>query len=189
VAPFDQGSPITGYKVQIRQSDGVTFTEDLTDCNRLAMPTLSCTVPVITLTTTPFEILWGEHIWAQVIAINAYGYSAVSDAGNGAEIITYPDSPISLVEDFAQRTYNSVTLNWQAGAEDGGSTVISYQLTYDNTSVTDFVILEDTIVSNFFKVENLTPGSTYKFKVQSRNSFGLSAYSLELELTVGFKPA
>ena len=62
-------------------------------------------------------------------------------------------------------------------------------MTYDNTSIVDFVILEDTIVDLFFKVEDLTPGSTYKFKVQSRNSYGLSAYSLELELTVGFKPA
>jgi hypothetical protein len=81
---------------------------------------------VITLKTTPFEILWGNHIWAKVIAINAYGYSETSEAGNGAEIITYPDAPVSLAEDFDQRSYNSVTLTWLDGPEDGGSTIISY---------------------------------------------------------------
>ena len=126
IEPFDQGSPITGYRILVRKSDGVSYAEDLTDCNRLALPTVTCTIPVITLKTTPFEIPWGDHIWAKVIAINAYGNSLTSDAGNGAEIITYPDSPIQLAEDFSQRTYNSVTLTWQAGPEDGGSTVISY---------------------------------------------------------------
>lgn len=59
---------------------------------------------------------------------------------------------------------------------------------YDNESVTDFVILESNIVSNLFKVEGLTPGATYKFKIQARNSFGLSAMSPEIELTVGQTP-
>lgn len=62
-------------------------------------------------------------------------------------------------------------------------------MTYDDTTETDFLILEDTIVDKFYKVEDLIPSATYKFKVQSRNSFGLSAYSSELELTIGFKPA
>jgi hypothetical protein len=53
----------------------------------------------------------------------------------------------------------------------------------------NFVIIEDTINDLFFRVEGLTPGVTYKFKVQARNSFGLSVYSADLELTVGYKPA
>jgi hypothetical protein len=99
--PFNQGSDITGYEIHIQESDGVTFTEELTDCNRLTSATLTCTVPVITLTTTPYSIAWGESIYAKVAAINIYGISALSHAGNGAQIITYADAPISLVEDFS----------------------------------------------------------------------------------------
>jgi hypothetical protein len=78
----------------IQTSDGVIFKEDLTDCNRLTVPTLICTVPVASLITTPYSIAWGEHIYAKISAINIYGNSLLSDAGNGAIIITYPDSPI-----------------------------------------------------------------------------------------------
>jgi len=46
VAPFNQGSPITGYKVVIRHADEVNFSEELTDCNRLALPTLQCAIPI-----------------------------------------------------------------------------------------------------------------------------------------------
>lgn len=76
--------------------------------------------------TTPFEIVWGGSISAKVAAVNVYGSSLVSDSGNGAQIITYPDVPISLIEDFSKRTASSVTLNWLEGAENGGSTVIDY---------------------------------------------------------------
>lgn len=90
----------------------MTYTEDLTDCNRLALPTTSCTIPVLTLKTTPFEIPWGDHIWVKVIATNVYGDSLISEAGDGAQIITYPDAPVNLAEDFSQRTALSITLTW-----------------------------------------------------------------------------
>lgn len=163
--PFDQGSPITGYRIYVRESDELTFTEDLTDCNRLDLATVSCTIPVITLKTTPFEIPWGESIWARIVAINDYGISATSEAGNGAIIITYPDAPVSFMEDYSQRTATSLMLTWLEGPDNGGSTVISYQLTYDDTSITNFVILEDTILDTFYDVQDLTPGLTYRFKV------------------------
>jgi hypothetical protein len=36
-----------------------------------------------------------------VTAVNHYGLSIVSESGNGAIILTYPDSPISLNEDYS----------------------------------------------------------------------------------------
>jgi hypothetical protein len=90
----------------------VTYTEDLTDCNRLTASSLTCTIPVLTLKTTPYEILWGEQIYAKIAAINVYGTSTLSDAGTGAVIITYTDAPVSLTENFSERTATSLTLNW-----------------------------------------------------------------------------
>ena len=132
--------------------------------------------------------MWGEHIFAKVVALNVYGPSEESDVGDGAEIITYADAPVSLAEDYSQRTATSVRLVWSEGAANGGSTVISYQLVYDNASGTDFVILESNIVDLGTNVLSLTSGLTYNFKVQALNSFGLSVYSDTLTIVAGFKP-
>jgi hypothetical protein len=52
------------------------------------------------LKTQPYTIPWGAHIYAKIIAMNAYGHSEISEEGNGAQIITYPDAPNFLLEDF-----------------------------------------------------------------------------------------
>ena len=61
-------------------------------------------------------------------------------------------------------------------------------MTYDDTTETDFVILQTNINALYTTVVVLVPGSTYLFKVQARNSFGLSAYSEEFSVMVGYKP-
>lgn len=109
------------------------------------MATESCSIPVATLKTNPFEIEWGQHIWAKIVAINAYGTSLISEAGNGAQIISYPDAPVSLTEDFSYRTSSSVMLTWLDGSDYAGAAIISYQVVYDEASGTDFVVLEDSI--------------------------------------------
>lgn len=87
-----------------------------------------CTIPVAVLTGTPFSLAWGDSVSANVIAVNAYGNSVVSPDGNGATIITTPDSPITLVELIAQRTTSTLGLSWSDGSSDGGSEVIDYRV-------------------------------------------------------------
>lgn len=61
------------------------------------MTNLACEVPIKnTLKQTPYSIEWGHSIWATVTAVNFYGDSIVSLAGNGAIILTEPDAPINL---------------------------------------------------------------------------------------------
>jgi hypothetical protein len=66
--------------------------------------------------------------------------------------------------------------------------VIDYQVSYDEASGTDFVILESNIVALEYTASGLVAGTAYLFKVQARNAFGLSAYTSELSLTTGFMP-
>jgi hypothetical protein len=48
--PDSGGSPITGYKVFLRQNDNITYSADLTNCNVTNSPqTTSCTIPVQSL--------------------------------------------------------------------------------------------------------------------------------------------
>jgi hypothetical protein len=43
-----------------------------------------------------------------------------------------------------------------------------------------YTTLETGIITQYFTAIALTPGVTYKFKVQSRNAFGYSDYSEEV---------
>jgi hypothetical protein len=77
-APFDQGSVITQYLVQIRSSDDTTYFTDATNCDgskSTVIDSLMCSIPIATLRLAPFSLAWGSHVWVKVTATNAYGSS------------------------------------------------------------------------------------------------------------------
>jgi hypothetical protein len=74
--PNDGGSPITGFTVSIRESDGESFTVDAAYCD--VSTALTCTVPVSTLRAEPYSLEWGSSVYAKVVATNAYGDSLAS---------------------------------------------------------------------------------------------------------------
>lgn len=77
IAPSDEGSPITGYKVSIR-TKGLDFIVDSNVCDggtQNSLDTLSCTVPLATLLLTPYNLEYDDGIYARVIATNLYGDS------------------------------------------------------------------------------------------------------------------
>ena len=55
-----------------------------------------CTIPLATLTTSPFLLEFGDQINVKLTAINAYGESELSEIGGGALIQIVPDAPVSL---------------------------------------------------------------------------------------------
>jgi hypothetical protein len=79
----------------------------------------------------PFNHPWGASIYAQIISTNVYGDSELSPLGNGAIITTYPDAPLTLIEDYTQRTPTKLGLNWLEGTANGGASVIDYTVSYD----------------------------------------------------------
>jgi len=87
-APDSGGSAITGYTVLIVQNDGSTYSEEVTNCGMGTNTATSCVIPVSALRSAPFSLDWGKSVYAKIIALNAYGGSAESVAGNGAVIIT-----------------------------------------------------------------------------------------------------
>jgi hypothetical protein len=97
--PYDGSTPITGYIITIRHQDGITYTEETANCNGLDLTIITdhqCAVLISDLIKAPYHLPWGSSIFAKVIAINSIGNSAVSDAGNGAVILTNPDAPTDL---------------------------------------------------------------------------------------------
>lgn len=110
----------------------------------------------------PYSLPWGADVYAKVIAINIYGMSEISDAGNGAAIITNPDAPVTLAEDYSLRTATSLSLTWLEGAANGGSPVLDYQIIYDEASEgASFVVLQAGLMSTEYTASGLTSGETY----------------------------
>lgn len=51
------------------------------------------------------------------------------------------------------------------------------------------MILESNIADTAYTTPELAKGSTFKFRLQARNSFGLSAYSEPISLMIGSVPS
>jgi len=93
----------------------VTFTETLTDCDGRSQTIISstqCKVPIAKLRTAPYNLPWGSSIYFKVIASNIYGSSAVSDPVNGAVILTYPDAPKNIIENFSLKSGTTISFAW-----------------------------------------------------------------------------
>jgi hypothetical protein len=59
VAPASNGNVISKYSVLIRQSDGTTYSEELTDCDGSDTTILTntvCNIPAQNLNSAPFSI-------------------------------------------------------------------------------------------------------------------------------------
>lgn len=123
-APPNRGSAITSYTIKFRQSDGTTYTEDKAICDGSLAATRnarSCTIPSVRFTTSPYNIQWGQEIWATVVATNIKGSSLVSDGGNGAVILTNPAAPINLANVPSVTTGYQIGLTWTEAAFNGGT--------------------------------------------------------------------
>jgi hypothetical protein len=186
-APDNGGSPITGYTVKIRQSDATTFSVHYASCDMSASTSTSCTVPVSALRASPFSLEWGTNVHATVIAINAYGSSSESAAGNGAIITTTPGAPTSLTEVVAERTKSTLGLSWTAPVFTGGAVIIDYRINIAEQGKS-YTVAATGVTSTSYTVTGLTAGKTYELKVEARNSYDYSSSSSVLTLLCAFIP-
>jgi hypothetical protein len=89
--PYDGSTPITGYRVFIRHFDTVSFSEEYENCSYDDVNILQsrmCTVPISHLIANPYNLGWGQGVYAKISALNIVGESTRSEEGNGAIILT-----------------------------------------------------------------------------------------------------
>lgn len=180
VAPSSGGSPITAYRVLIKQYDDL-FSQEVVSCDGAleeTMNNLQCVIPTTTLNNYPWNIEWGAQVFIKVIAINTYGDSPDSDLSSGTTMITKPDAPIGIIEDLSGRTQTSIAFFWTEGISNGGATVHDFRI-YMNADGSDYELIRSGITETIFLIDTLTPGVVYGFKLQARNDFGLSDDSEE----------
>lgn len=186
VEPAANGSPLLGYRIEIRQSDGVTFSEELTNCDGTvyAVKTnTACTIPLDSLTSAPFSLTMGMSVYVQVTAYNSYGDSQPSALGNGAIIVFVPDAPTDLINDILETNAFQIGLQWTAGLSNGGAEVAYYRVSYDQ-GIGSYTVLEAEVTgaTSYIMTSPVTQGTTYAFKVEARNSVGFSLQSNEVSI-------
>lgn len=133
MAPSDNGSPITTYRITLKQKDE-TFSVNLANCDGTSLvivSSLTCLVPLDALTAAPYSLVFGDSVFAKVQATNYYGESQESDAGNGAIIQLVPSAPVNLADNVAVTTAYVIGFTWQDGTSTGGSDIIDYRISYD----------------------------------------------------------
>jgi hypothetical protein len=119
--------------VFIRHFDEVSFSEEYENCaydDVTMLSTRRCIIPIAHLCGNPYNLGWGQEVYAKISAINIVGESEASLEGNGARVLTSPDKPLNLKNVASQTTSTQIGLTWQEGLSYGGSPVIDYTLTW-----------------------------------------------------------
>lgn len=185
--PDNGGSPISGYKVLIQQSDN-QFVEELVNCDMSSSILTTCQIPVSLLRTGPFNLDWGSEVVSKVIAVNSLGESGESEASAGALLITVPTQPLGLTDVPAEAEAGSVKLTWNVPGFIGGSEISEYLIWYAE-GPSDFTELTVVEQATSYTAEQLTAGSEYRFYVQAKNAAGYSPASNVISVIAASVPA
>jgi len=76
----------------------------LNDCdgsNPAIVSATQCVIDVLVLRSAPFNLPWGAKVYAIVVASNIQGISIPSQPGTGATIISNPDPPVNINENYS----------------------------------------------------------------------------------------
>ena len=151
-APTDDGgTPITEY--QYRYQEGSTAGGTWTDTNSTAV-----TVTISSLDPST------EYTF-QVRAVNSVGNSAASSAVTESTLTTVPGAPTGLSA-TAQTGGTSVELDWTAPTNNGGSTIIDYEVSSDDGGTWN----STGSATTSYTVTGLDKGTEYIFRVRAVNS-------------------
>jgi titin len=154
VAPVDTGSwQIADYILEIRPRDG-----DWLVVNDGISYETSATIWSLTI---------GVDYQIRVTAVNATGQGSASSVSDFFSVGN-PPSDLSTLR-ITNRGSSSVTLDWDAPADSGGSTIADYIVEY-RTGAGAWVIFDDGVsTSTSVTVTDLSPGSAYQFRVRAAN--------------------
>ena len=155
----DGGRRITGYRIEVSENGGVTWSD-------LAANT---GIPATTYTHPGLEPATTRHY--RVSAINSLGTGEPSDVASATTDATVPDAPTGLVASAVDAA--QIDLAWTAPAYDGGAPVSGYRIevSADGTAWTDLVTNTGVTTTSFLHI-GLEPGSTWFYRVSAINAAG-----------------
>ena len=93
-----------------------------------------------------------------------------------------PDEPTTFIRDEVSTTKTQVSFSWSGPVENGGLAVIDYSIDMDNN------IVATGITSTSYTQTGLSVGTSYTFRVKSRNAIDFSEYSQVFTIIAAVKP-
>ena len=176
--PADNGGdPITDYEIDWDQ--GAT-TNSYT-------PLVSTTSGTRTHTISGLTIA-GEVYKFKVRAVNSVGTS-VDSAEYQVIGASLPNKPTTLVRDDTSTTKTQVSFSWSAPVDNGGSSIIDYEVEMDDNNDNVYSVVATGIGSTAHIETGLSAGNAYRFKVRARNAIGYSVYSDVFTITAATVPS
>jgi hypothetical protein len=148
--PTDNGSPITSYKVFIKEISTDVYTQESVDCDGTNSDVIAdkyCLINISTLLAAPYNVDGGDSIYAKVQTANIYGETDISLEGNGAYYTRVPDQLISLTEDNSVRTLSTNGLTWADGVNNGGVPILDYTIKMKEQSEENFATIANGITT------------------------------------------
>ncbi len=135
-APNDHGSASTQYQIEVLDLAGSQWRSDPACDGSLAsvVTARQCSIPMLTLTSSPYSYTLGTLITVRVSATNGKGAGPTS-AGNtsGATAKTVPARAAAPTRGV-DTSPHQVNVLWSAlvgDSDTGGLPIVSYQLEYD----------------------------------------------------------
>jgi hypothetical protein len=166
--PITNGSPITGYKVYIREHNSDVYTQEEIDClgnSESVINTRECYIYLDTLIIDPYSLILNEEIWAKVIATNFYGDSPYSEEGNNGLTKLIPDAPVNLQNDASVTDAFNIKIDWEDGISDGGMPVLDHRLYWAHIDENYQILVEGVADREYTATESFIHGDLYKFKI------------------------
>lgn len=182
------GVLIVDHVVEIKSKDG-NYYEDTSLCDGSTEPSLSslaCEFRFSGLLLSPYLLVQGDLVKAIVKVKNEIGWSVYSPELADASAIpmqTVPLKPSAPTKDTATSS-TQLVVDWSpiSSPNDGGSSIISYNLQYDaGSGATSWVDLignpTNSLVQTYTFTGAITAGGTYNFRMRVLNIQGWSSYS------------
>ncbi|MCP3681809.1 MAG: fibronectin type III domain-containing protein, partial [bacterium] len=185
--PDNKGDSITSVYILIQQKDGGF--SSISGCNSAnpgmgnLITNLNCSFSMSELLKSPFNLLKDDYVYVKAAAENSYGkgaYSILNTSSNAAIMKKIPDTPSNAPSTSSvTKTQVVIAMTAVSSPNDGGSSVTSYNLQYDNATNgvtwTDLVGYSPDSTNLTFTKTGLSTGSQYKFRYRVKNVHGWSS--------------
>ena len=136
------------------------------------------------LGASPFYLVYGNLVQAEVLAQNSRGWSAASLPNTVGATIEVAPLAVGAPTRGALTGPTQIEVAWNSlsSPQNGGSAILSYHLQYDNGTNAgtwyDVVgLAPDSLLVDVIVSSNIVSGTVYGFRVQALNIFGWGPYS------------
>jgi hypothetical protein len=192
--PHNGGSTILEYKIEIKQADNnYSVNENCLGSVPTIITNRYCDMPMQALIQTPYNLLQGISVIAKISSRNVNGWSEESTPNStGALIQVSPLKPLNSPSKNSLTNKNQIVVDMTALVNpiNGGSSITSYELQYDNgTGGITYTTLKGSIsdpdLALTYTLTTVTQGNSYMVKYRGINIFGQGAFSDETTIMAG----